>query len=129
MHEDFLPRVDAEKRAQRCIRRDQLRGADARIRALIELVEARRLKLYENYRAGFGLDGNLREILKDFDDPSKRLPDIAIVKAFGAYSEIAVALLICAKFVCSSLTADSSIWEIVQIRKRAKIARVRQIKF
>ena len=64
------------------------------------MVYALRVKFDKNYLAGVGLDGNLSEILKDLDDPSNPRPDLAIVKAFGAYSDLGVAFLICSKIVC-----------------------------
>ena len=82
MREEFPLPVDAEQRKRRCIRPDQLRVADARITAVIELLKALMVIFYDNYRAGLGLDGNLSVILIDLDDPSKLLPELAIVKAF-----------------------------------------------
>ena len=109
MQVEFIPLVDAEQRARRCIPRHHLRVADARI--VIELVMALRVKFYENYRAGVVLGGILDENFKDHHDRCKLVPDLALVKAFGAYSEVEVALLICAKFVCCSFTAASSLGE------------------
>ena len=94
------------------------------------MVKALRIKFIQNNRAGVGLDGDLSEILKDLDDPSKLCPQLAIVSGYGEYSDLEVAFLICAKFVCCSHTAPSSLGVKVLSRKKAKINdRVRQIKF
>ena len=98
--------------------------------ALIECVKALRVKYIQNFRAGVGMDGDLSEILKDLADPSNLCPQLAIVRGYGAYSDIEAAFLICAKFVCCSLTAPISLGVMVLSRKKAKIAtRVGQIKF
>ena len=98
--------------------------------ALIELVKALRVKYIQNYRAGVALDGDLSEILKDLDDPTNLRPQLAILRGYGAYSDLEVSLLICAKFACCSLTAPSSLGVMVLSRKKAKIStRVGQIKF
>ena len=76
------------------------------------------------------MDGDLSEILKEFDDPSNLRPQLAIVRVYGAYSDLEVAFLICAKFVCCSITAASSLGEMVLCQKRARIAQpVHLIKF
>ena len=121
MQEDFLPPEDAEQRAWKCIRREDLRVANARITALVELLKVPRVKFYEIYRAVVGLDEDLTEILKGPDDPSNLLPVLAIVKAFGAYSDVEVVFFIAAKFLWCSLTAASSLAAMVLRRKRAKI--------
>ena len=72
------------------------------------------------YLAGVGLDGNLSEILKDLDDTSKHLPDLAIVERLGAYSELEGAQLICGNFVVSSFSAARSLGAMVQSRKRGQ---------
>ena len=109
MQEDFLPPGDAEQRARRCILRGHLPVADARITALLELLQALRVKFNENYRAGVGLDGDLTEILKSLDDPSNLRHELAIGKVFGVYSDLEVPFLICARFVCGWGTAASSL--------------------
>ena len=114
---EFLAPVDAAQLAGRGMRRSYLRVADAGIIALIELV-----KFYQNYRAGFGVDGDLSEILKDFDEPSNLRAEFGIVKAFGTCTDLEVAFLICVKFVCCSLPAARSLWAMVLSRKSAKIA-------
>ena len=83
MQVEFLPPVDAAQLAGRGMRRSYLRVADAGIIALIELV-----KFYQNYRAGFGVDGDLSEILKDFDEPSNLRAEFAIVKALAQVSTL-----------------------------------------
>ena len=124
MHADFQPPVDAEQRARRCIPVNGLTIADGRITALVELVKSLRVKFYQNIRAGAGL------ILKEVDDPSNLRPQLATVEGFGCYSDLEVAFLICAKFVCCSLTAPTSLGAMVMSRKKRKIAdRVRQIRF
>ena len=124
MQADFLRPVDAEQRARRCIRANGLSVADERLTALVELVKALRVKFYQNIRAGAGL------ILKGLDDPSNLRPQLALVRGFGAYSDLEVAFLICAKFVCCSFTTASSLGAMVSSRKKVKIAaRVRQIRF
>ena len=80
MPEDFLPPVDVEQRARRCIRENNLRIAYERITALVELVNALRVKCIKNYRDGAGMDGDLIEILKGINDPSNRRPQLAIVR-------------------------------------------------
>ena len=130
MQEEFQPPLDAEERARRCIRANNHRVPEERITALIELVKALRVKYIQNYRAGVGLDGDLSEILKDLDDLSNLRPQLAIVRGYGAYTELEVAFLICAKFVCCSLTAPSSLGVMVLSRTKGKIStRVGQIKF
>ena len=130
MHKDFLPALDAEQRAQRCSRANHLRVPDERIAALIELVKALRPKFNQNYRAGVGLGGDLSEILKGLDDPSNLLPQLAIVRGYGSYSDLEVAFLISGKLVCCSIIAASPLGAMVLRRNKAKIgARVRQIKF
>ena len=88
--------------------------------ALIELVKALRVNYIQNYRAGVRLEGDLSEILKDLDDPSKLRPQLTIVRGYGAYSVLEVAFLICANFVCCSLTAPSSLGVMVLRRKRGR---------
>ena len=83
MQEDFIPPLDAEQRARRCIRANNHRVAEERITALVELVKALRVKYIQNYRAGVGLDGDLSDILKGLDDPSKLCPQLAIVRGIG----------------------------------------------
>ena len=130
MQEDFLPPLDAEQRAQRCIRTNQLRGADERIRAVVEFAKALRVKFNQNYTAGVGLDGDLSEILKGLDDPTKLRPQLAIVRGYGAYSDLDLAFLICAKIVCCSIIAASSFSPMVLSRNKVKItARLPQIQF
>ena len=80
MQEDFIPPLDAEQRARRCIGANNHRVADEGITTLIELVKALRVKYIQNYRAGVGLEGDLSEILKDLDDPSNLCPQLAIVR-------------------------------------------------
>ena len=124
MQADFQPLADAEQRARRCIRANGLSIADGRITAVVELVKALRVKFYQNIRAGAGL------ILKELDDPSNLRPQLATVGRSGSYNALEVAFLICAKFVCCSLTAPSSLGVMVLSRKLAKITtRVGQIKF
>ena len=124
MHSDIQLPVDAEQRARRCVRANGLSVADGRITALVELVKALRVKFYQNIRAGAGL------ILKEVADPSNLRPQLANTKGFGAFSDLEVAFLICAKVVCCSLTAPSSLWAMVMSRQKRKIAdRVNQIKF
>ena len=130
MQEEFQPPLNAEQRARRCIRANNHRVADERITALIELGKVLRVKFIQNYRAVVGLDGDLSEIMKGLDDPSNLCTQLAIVRGYGAYSDLEVAFLICAKFVCCSLTAPSSVGVMVLSRKKAKITiRVGQIKF
>ena len=127
--QDFLHKGDAEQRALRCIRRGPARRR-CQYHGTRRVLQGPEGKFNKNYRAGVGLDGDLTELLKDLDDPSNLRPDLAIVRGFGAYSDLEVAFLICAKFVCCSITAASSLDEMVLSRKMAKIAqRVRQIKF
>ena len=124
MEPGFHPPGDVEERARRCIRANHLTLADGRIWALIELVKALRIKLIQNIRAGAGL------IFKEVPDPSNLRPQLATVMGFGSYSDIEVAFLICAKFVCCSLTASSSLGVMVLSSKKAKIStRVGQIRF
>ena len=124
MKADFQPPADAEQRARRCIRANGLSVVDGRITALVELVKALRVKFYQNIRAGAGL------ILKEVDDPSNLRPQLATVRGFGSNSDLEVAFLICAKFVCCSVTAPSSLGAMLMSRKEAKIAaRVLQIRF
>ena len=107
MQEDFLPPLDAEQRAGRCIRANHLRVADEGIAALVELVKARMVKFNQYYRAGVVLDGDLSEILKVLFEPTNLCPQLAIVRAYRAYSDIEVAFMICAKMVCCSIPAAS----------------------
>ena len=124
MDVDFEALLDAEQRARRCIRANGLSIADERIKALIELVKALRVKFNQNNRAGVGL------ILIGVDDPSNLLPRQTIVRGNGGYSELELALMICAKFVCCSIAAASSLGAMVMCRKKLKIAaRVCQIRF
>ena len=124
MQAGFQPPADAEQRARRCIRANGLSVAEERITALVELVKSLRGKFYPNIRAGAGL------ILKQVEDPSNLRPQLATVRGFGSYSDLELAFLICAKFVCCSLTAPSSLGAMVMSRKKRKIAdRVHQIKF
>ena len=98
--------------------------ADTRISALIELVKALRINFIQNIRAGAGL------IIKDVPDPSNLRPQLATIQGFGAFSALEVAFLICAKVVCGSLTAPSSLGAMVLSRQKRKIAdRVHQIRF
>ena len=130
MQEVFQPPVAAEQRARRCIRANHLRVADERIAALVELVKAIRIKFNQNYWTGIGLDADLSEILIGLDDPSNLRTQLALVRGYGAYSDIEVAFLICAKMLCCSLTAASWLGAQVLSRKKGKIAaRVREIKF
>ena len=130
MEEEFQPPLDAEQRSRRCIQANNHRVADERITAPIELVKALTLKFIQNYRAGVGFDGDPSEILKGLDGPSNLRPQLAIVWGYGAYSDLDVAFLICAKFVCCSFPAPNSLGVIVFSRKEAKIAtRVNQIRF
>ena len=122
MEEGFIPPLDAEERARRCIRANNHRVPEERMTALIELVKALRVKYIQNYRAGVGLDGDVSEILKGVDDTSKLCPQLAIVRGYGAYIELELGFLICAKFVCCSLPAPSSLGAMVMSRKKAKIA-------
>ena len=124
MQAGFQPPVDALQRARRCIRANGLTLADGRISALIELVKVLRLRFIQNIRARAGL------ILKEVPDPSNLRPQLATIKGFGAFSDLEVAFLICAKVVCGSLTASSSLWAMVLSRQKRKIAdRVHQIRF
>ena len=124
MQAGFQPPADAEKRARRCIRANGLSVADERITALVEMVKDLRVKFYQNIRAGGGL------IVKELDDPCNLRPQLAVVRGFGSYTDLEVAFLICAKFVCCSLTAPSSLGVMVTSRKKRKIAdRVHQIRF
>ena len=91
MQPGFQPPGDVEERARRCIRANHLTLADGRISALIELVKALRRKLIQNIRAGAGL------IFKEVPDPSNLRPQLATIKGFGAFSDLEVAFLICAK--------------------------------
>ena len=130
MEEDFIPPLDAEERARRCIRANNHRVPEERMTGLIELVMALRVKYIQNYRAGVGFEGDLSETLKDLKDPSNLRPQRAIVRGYGAYSELEVVFLICAKFVCCSLTAASSRGAMVLSRKKGKIStRLGQIRF
>ena len=120
----FQHPVDAEQCARRCIRANGLTLADTRITALINLVKALRIKFIQNIRAGAGL------IFKEVPDPSNLRPQLATIKGFGAFSDLEVAFLICAKVVCGSLTAPSSLGAMVLSRQKRKIAdRVHQIRF
>ena len=124
MHPDFQPPVDALQRARRCIRANGLTLADGRISAHIELVKVLRVRFIQNIRAGAGL------ILKEVPDPSNLRPQLATIKGFGAFSDLEVAFLICAKVVCGSLTAPSSLGAMVMSRQKRKISdRVHQIRF
>ena len=124
MQADFHPPLDALQRARRCSRANGLTLADGRISALIELVKVLRVKFIQNIRAGAGL------ILKEVADSSNLRPQLATIKGFGAFSDLEVAFLICAKVVCGSLTAHSSLGEMVMCRQKRKIAyRVHQIRF
>ena len=58
----MLPPGASEQRARRCIRRQQLRVADARITPLLEFFNVVMVKFKENYRAGEGLDGDITDI-------------------------------------------------------------------
>ena len=51
-----------------------MRIADERITALVELVNAIRVKFIKNYRAGVGLDVDLSEILKGINANSNLRP-------------------------------------------------------
>ena len=98
--------------------------AEGRITELVKLVWALRVKFYQNIRCVAGL------ILKELDDPYNRRPQLATVTGFGCYSDREVAFLICAKMVCCSLTALSSLGAMVMLWKKRKIAdRLRQIRF
>ena len=124
MQPDYQPPVDVEERARRCIRANHLTLADTRITALIELVKALRLKLIQNIRAGAGL------ILSEVSDPSNLRPQLATIKGFGAFSDLEVAFLICAKVVCGTLTEPRSLGAMVLKRQKRKISdRVHQIRF
>ena len=120
---DFEPPLDTEQRARRCIRVQGLRIVDESINALIELLNALKVKFKQNTRSGVGL------ILQGVADPSKLGPRLAIVRWNGAYKDLELAVLIFAKFVCDSLIAPSSLVAMVMGRKKLKIAaRVRQIR-
>ena len=80
---------------------------------LLELVKCLRVKFNEDYRAGVGLDGNLKEILKYLHDRSNLRPELGIFRGFGAYSDLVVAFLICDNFLCCSFTATTSRGEMV----------------
>ena len=124
MQPGYQPPGDVEERARRCIRANHLILANGRISALIELVKALRLKLVQNIRAGAGL------VLKEVSDPSNLRPQLATIKGFGAFSDLEVAFLICAKVVCGSLTAPRSLGAMVLSRQKRKISdRVHQIRF
>ena len=124
MDPDFQPPVDVEERARRCIRANHLTLADGRITALINLVKALRIKFIQNIRAGAGL------IFKEVPDPSNLRPHLATIKGFGAFTDLEVAFLICAKVVCGSLTAPRSLRAMVLSRQKRKITdRVHQIRF
>ena len=101
MQAGFQPPVDAQQHARRCSRVNGLTLADGRISALIELVKLPRVRFVQNIRAGAGL------ILKEVPDLSNLRPQLATSKWFGAFSDLDVAFLICAKVVCGSLTAPS----------------------
>ena len=115
MHADIQPAVDAEQRARRSIRANGLNVVDGRITELVELVKALRVKFYQNIRAAAGL------ILKEVADSNLR-PQLATIRWFGCYSDLDVAFLICAKMVCCSLTAPTSLGAMVMSRKKRKIA-------
>ena len=83
MPEDFLPPVDVEQRARRCIRENNLRIAYERITALVELLNDLPVKFIKTYRAAVRLDGDLREILKGLDDLSNLQPELANVRGMG----------------------------------------------
>ena len=130
MQEDFLPPLDAAQRARRCMIRENLRVADARITALLEVDKALRVKFNENYRARLRLDWDLTEIYKEIDELSNLRPELAIVMGYGAYTDLDVAFLIGAKFVCCSLIAACSLGVMVLSRIKANIAaRLGQIRF
>ena len=57
MEEDVLLPVDVEQRAGRCIRANNLRVAEERMTALVELVKALRIKFYQNIGLGYGWIG------------------------------------------------------------------------
>ena len=124
MDPDFHPPVDVDERAGRCIRANHLNLADTRITALINLVKALGIKLIQHIRAGAGL------VLKEVPDPSNLRPHLATIKGFGAFSDLEVGFLICAKVVCGSLTAPRSLGAMVLSRQKRKITdRVHQIRF
>ena len=124
MDPDFQPPVDVQERARRCIRANGLTLADGRISALIEFVKVLRVRFIQNIRAGACL------ILKQVPDPSNLRPQLATIKGFGAFSDLEVAFLICAKVVCGSLTAPRSLGAMVLSRQKRKISdRVHQIRF
>ena len=124
MQAGFQPPVYALQRARRCIRPNSLTLTATTITALIELVNVFRLRFIQNIRAGAGL------ILKEVSDPSNLRPQLATIKGFGAFSDLEVAFLICAKVGCGSLTPPSSLGAMVLSRQKRKIAdRVHQIRF
>ena len=124
MHPDFQPAADADQRARRYIRANGLSVADGRITALIMLVTAVRVKFIQYIRPGAVL------ILKEVADSSNLRPERATVRGIGAFSDLEVAFLICAKVVCGSLTAPSSLGAMVLSRQKRKISnRVHQIRF
>ena len=59
IQEDFQAPLDEEQRAPRCSRAKCRRFADERIKALIELVKALRVKFNQNNRVRVGLDVDL----------------------------------------------------------------------
>ena len=82
MQEEFNFPLDAEQRERSRIGRSRFCVADAWISALIELAKAIRVNFYEEYSAGVELDWNSSVILKDLDDSSDLLPDLAIVTIY-----------------------------------------------
>ena len=76
---DFMPTVDAEQGARRCIRRIHLGFVKERITALLDLGKAISVKFIKNYLAGVGLAGDFSVKLKGLHNLSNRCPRLVIV--------------------------------------------------